>query len=157
MPDRDEEKIYYTIAEAADITRVPKYVIRFWESRFPEIRPDRKTGRRYFRQSDIDAIIRIRDLLYKHGFTIKGAKKAMKGQDADGAQAQEQELELALSLARTASDSRSNQEDGRMLTRYSFPSDAADGQKDGRETAKAAVDMAPILGRLKAIKDILAA
>ncbi len=70
-----EEKIFYSIAEVSEQTDLPKYVIRFWETEFQEINPDRRQGRRYYRQSDIDVILKIKDLLYKRGFTIKGAKK----------------------------------------------------------------------------------
>ncbi len=71
------EKIFYSIAEVSDQTDLPKYVIRFWEKEFSEINPDRRQGRRYYRQSDIDIILKIKDLLYKKGFTIKGAKKIL--------------------------------------------------------------------------------
>ena len=72
-----EEKIFYSIAEVSDKTDLPKYVIRFWEKEFSEINPDRRQGRRYYRQSDIDTIFKIKDLLYKKGYTIKGAKKVL--------------------------------------------------------------------------------
>lgn len=71
------EKIFYSIAEVSDKTDLPKYVIRFWEKEFTEINPDRRQGRRYYRQSDIDIILKIKELLYKKGYTIKGAKKAL--------------------------------------------------------------------------------
>ncbi|MCR5506740.1 MAG: MerR family transcriptional regulator [bacterium] len=70
-----EEKIFYSISEVSEQTDLPKSVLRFWETEFSEINPDRRQGRRYFRQSDIDLILKIKDLLYKKGFTIKGAKK----------------------------------------------------------------------------------
>ncbi len=72
-----EGKIFYSIAEVSEQTDLPKYVIRFWETEFQEINPDRRQGRRYYRQSDIDIILKIKDLLYKKGFTIKGAKKIL--------------------------------------------------------------------------------
>ena len=70
-----EDKIFYSIAEVSEQTDLPKYVIRFWETEFSEINPDRRQGRRYYRKSDIDTILEVKDLLYKKGFTIKGAKK----------------------------------------------------------------------------------
>ncbi len=70
-----DEKIFYSIAEVAETVDLPKYVIRFWETEFAEISPDRRAGRRYYRQADIDIILKVKDLLYKQGFTIKGAKK----------------------------------------------------------------------------------
>ena len=74
-----EGKIFYSIAEVSEQTDLPKYVIRFWETEFQDISPDRRQGRRYYRQSDIDTILKIKDLLYKKGFTIKGAKKVLHG------------------------------------------------------------------------------
>jgi DNA-binding transcriptional MerR regulator len=71
------EKIFYSIAEVAEKTGLEKHVVRFWESEFSDIKPDRRQGRRYFRDSDIKVILRIKDLLYKQGFTIKGAKKVL--------------------------------------------------------------------------------
>ena len=71
------EKIFYSIAEVSDKTDLPKYVIRFWEKEFTEINPDRRQGRRYYRESDIDVIFKIKELLYKKGYTIKGAKKVL--------------------------------------------------------------------------------
>lgn len=71
----DKDKIFFSIAEVSEKTDLPKYVIRFWETEFAEICPDRRAGRRYYRQEDIDIILKVKDLLYKQGFTIKGAKK----------------------------------------------------------------------------------
>ena len=59
----DTEKIFYSIAEVAEATDLPKYVIRFWETEFAEISPDRRAGRRYYRQSDIDVIFKVKDFL----------------------------------------------------------------------------------------------
>ena len=73
------DKIFYSIAEVAEQTGLPKHVIRFWETEFSEIKPDRRAGRRYYRQGDIDVIERVKDLLYKKGFTIKGARKFLSG------------------------------------------------------------------------------
>ena len=72
-----EGKLFYSIGEAAALVGVEEYVLRFWEKNFPAVKPARKAGRRYFRQRDIDVLLRIKDLLYRQGFTIKGAKKAM--------------------------------------------------------------------------------
>ncbi|MBY0431986.1 MAG: MerR family transcriptional regulator [Rhodospirillales bacterium] len=58
---------------------VPQHVLRFWESRFSQIRPlKRGGGRRYYRPEDVNLLRRIRDLLYKEGYTIKGAQKLLR-------------------------------------------------------------------------------
>ena len=65
-----------TISEVADHLDIPPHVLRFWETKFSTLRPlKRSGGRRYYRPDDVALLERIRDLLYKEGFTIKGAQK----------------------------------------------------------------------------------
>ena len=84
---------YRTIREVADSMDLPQHVLRFWETRFPQIRPlKRAGGRRYYRPDDIDRLRLIRRLLYDEGYTIKGVQKLFKEQGvqalASAAQAQ---------------------------------------------------------------------
>ena len=68
---------FKTISEASALLNVPQHVLRFWESRFSQIKPLKMGGgRRYYRPEDIDILSKIQNLLYKQGYTIKGAKKA---------------------------------------------------------------------------------
>lgn len=68
---------FKTISEAAELLDVPQHVLRFWESKFPQIKPTKlRGGRRYYRPQDIETLLTIKDLLYKQGYTIKGARKA---------------------------------------------------------------------------------
>ncbi len=70
---------YKTISEVSKQIDVPSHVLRFWETKFSQVKPIKRSGgRRYYRSEDIDVLIRIRTLLYKEGYTIKGAKKALK-------------------------------------------------------------------------------
>jgi DNA-binding transcriptional MerR regulator len=70
---------FRTISEVADDLEVPQHVLRFWETKFPQIRPmKRGGGRRYYRPEDIDLLRTIRDLLYEQGYTIKGVQKLMR-------------------------------------------------------------------------------
>ena len=70
---------YKTISEVSKQIDVPSHVLRFWETKFAEVKPVKRSGgRRYYRSEDIDVLIQIRTLLYKEGYTIKGAKKALK-------------------------------------------------------------------------------
>ncbi|MFT6558328.1 MerR family transcriptional regulator [Sneathiella sp.] len=72
---------FRTISEVSDELDVPQHVLRFWESKFPVVKPlKRGGGRRYYRPADVELIRGIRDLLYTHGFTIKGAQKLLKEQ-----------------------------------------------------------------------------
>ena len=70
---------FRTISEVAVELNVPQHVLRFWESRFAQIRPVKRAGgRRYYRPEDIDLLKGIRSLLYSDGFTIKGVQKVLK-------------------------------------------------------------------------------
>ncbi|HWX89014.1 MAG TPA: MerR family transcriptional regulator [Rhizomicrobium sp.] len=70
---------FRTISEVAIELNVPQHVLRFWESRFAQIRPVKRAGgRRYYRPEDIDLLKGIRSLLYSDGFTIKGVQKVLK-------------------------------------------------------------------------------
>ena len=67
---------FRTISEVAEQLDIPSHVLRFWETKFSTLRPlKRSGGRRYYRPDDVALLERIRDLLYKEGFTIKGAQK----------------------------------------------------------------------------------
>ncbi len=70
---------FRTISEVADDLDLPQHVLRFWETRFPQIKPmKRGGGRRYYRPDDVDLLKGIRHLLYDHGYTIKGVQKMLK-------------------------------------------------------------------------------
>lgn len=70
---------FRTIREVADGLDLPQHVLRFWETRFPQIRPlKRAGGRRYYRPDDIERLRLIRRLLYDEGYTIKGVQKLFK-------------------------------------------------------------------------------
>src|SRR6185503_4971257 len=70
---------FRTISEVADELDVPQHVLRFWESRFAQIRPVKRAGgRRYYRPEDIDLLRGIRSLLYSDGYTIKGVQKILR-------------------------------------------------------------------------------
>ena len=70
---------FRTISEVAEELDVPQHVLRFWESKFSQVRPlKRGGGRRYYRPEDIDLLRRIRSLLYEDGYTIKGVQRLLK-------------------------------------------------------------------------------
>ena len=72
---------FRTISEVADELDLPQHVLRFWESRFPHIRPmKRGGGRRYYRPEDIDLLRGIRHLLYGDGYTIRGVQRILREQ-----------------------------------------------------------------------------
>ena len=72
---------FRTISEVADELAVPQHVLRFWETKFTQIKPlKRGGGRRYYRPEDVALLKRIYHLLYTEGYTIKGVQKLLKGQ-----------------------------------------------------------------------------
>jgi DNA-binding transcriptional MerR regulator len=72
---------FRTIAEAAEELQLPQHVLRFWETRFPQIKPlKRGGGRRYYRPRDIETLRAIKRLLYAEGYTIKGVQRVLKEQ-----------------------------------------------------------------------------
>jgi DNA-binding transcriptional MerR regulator len=76
---------FRTISEVATELDLPQHVLRFWESKFPQIRPmKRGGGRRYYRPEDMDLLRRIRSLLYDDGYTIKGVQKILRDQHGRG-------------------------------------------------------------------------
>lgn len=73
---RIPDKQYFRIGEAAEIADVEPYVLRFWETEFPTLKPSKsKTNRRMYSRKDMQMVLRIRDLLYEDGYTIPGARK----------------------------------------------------------------------------------
>jgi DNA-binding transcriptional MerR regulator len=70
---------FRTIAEVASDLDLPTHVLRFWESKFPQIKPlKRRGGRRYYRPEDVTLLRRIRSLLYTEGYTIKGVQRLLR-------------------------------------------------------------------------------
>jgi DNA-binding transcriptional MerR regulator len=70
---------FRTISEVANDLNVPQHVLRFWETRFAQIRPlKRAGGRRYYRPEDVELLRRIRQLLYNNGYTIKGVQRLLR-------------------------------------------------------------------------------
>jgi DNA-binding transcriptional MerR regulator len=87
---RKSASAYRTISEVADDLHVPQHVLRFWETKFPQIRPlKRGGGRRYYRPEDILLLRRIGDLLYIQGYTIKGVQRLLREGGAEGGAAGE--------------------------------------------------------------------
>jgi len=71
---------FRNISEVSEQLNVPAHVLRFWETRFSQIKPIKRSGgRRYYRPDDIALLQKIRELLYAQGYTIKGAQQVLKG------------------------------------------------------------------------------
>jgi DNA-binding transcriptional MerR regulator len=76
------KKLYYTISEVSKLTNLEAYVLRFWETQFKQLQPEKTTsGVRRYRESDIELIRRISYLLYEAEYTIPGARKQLSKRD----------------------------------------------------------------------------
>jgi DNA-binding transcriptional MerR regulator len=73
------DKLYFRIGEVATLCHLPAYVLRFWESEFPQLKPVKSsTGQRMYRKRDVESVLRIKQLLYEQGFTIAGARQHLR-------------------------------------------------------------------------------
>lgn len=114
-PDRSPRRqaksaeAFRTISEVAQELEVPQHVLRFWESRFPQVKPMKRAGgRRYYRPDDVVLLRRIRQCLYDQGYTIKGVQKLLR----EGALKGEGALPRAPAAAPVPARSRESKETG---------------------------------------------
>jgi len=108
------DKLYFRIGEVSELTRTKAFVLRYWETEFPSLRPVKgDSGHRLYRRKDVELIFQIRRLLYEKGFTIEGARRYLASESknpaeqtrmfpssVDGAQLQamRQELQAILTI-----------------------------------------------------------
>jgi DNA-binding transcriptional MerR regulator len=74
------DKLYFKIGEVSEILGVEPYVLRYWETEFPQLAPKKSgTGHRLYRRKDVELLVRIKHLLYEKRFTIEGARQSLRG------------------------------------------------------------------------------
>jgi DNA-binding transcriptional MerR regulator len=79
---RAQEKLFYKIGDVSRLTGLEPYVLRYWETEFPKLRPQKNNGgQRVYLRKDIDLILKIKRMLHQEGYTILGAKKKLKEDD----------------------------------------------------------------------------
>lgn len=111
---------FRTISEAADELDLPQHVLRFWETRFSQIRPlKRGGGRRYYRPDDILLLQGIRHLLYGQGFTIKGVQRILK----------EQGVRQVIAIGETGEVTETDEYDTDEEALLELPDSSGDGEK----------------------------
>ena len=72
------DKLFFKISEVCEIVGVEPYVLRFWETEFPNFAPEKsKAGHRVYKRKDVENVLRVKELLYDRGFTIAGARKQL--------------------------------------------------------------------------------
>ncbi len=82
MSDRKIPKLYYSISDVSKLTDVEAHVLRYWETEFSALSPRKnRSGKRLYREGDIELILRIKELLYNQRFTIEGARRKLKEPD----------------------------------------------------------------------------
>ncbi len=75
------DKLYFRIGEVSRLCRLPAYVLRFWETEFPQLKPTKSsTGQRMYRRRDLENVLRIKTLLYDEGYTIAGARQQLRSE-----------------------------------------------------------------------------
>jgi len=78
------ERLFYKISEVSDITGLEAYVLRYWETEFPILRPQKSRGRqRIYQKKDIETILKIKQMLYEKGFTIAGARRVLSARNGE--------------------------------------------------------------------------
>ena len=83
------DKLYFRIGEVARLCKLPAYVLRFWETEFAQLKPNKSsTGQRMYRRHEVETALRIKQLLYSEGFTIPGARQQLLSERKKRAQAE---------------------------------------------------------------------
>jgi DNA-binding transcriptional MerR regulator len=90
-----DDALSLNIAEVSDLCGLKAHVLRYWETEFTQLRPQKKSGQRVYRQKDLDIIKRLKELLYVEQYSIAGARKKL---DEDIKEARRDQLPLALDL-----------------------------------------------------------
>ena len=84
------DKLYFRIGEVSGLTQTKSYVLRYWETEFPTLKPVKsRTGHRLYRREDVQTVLEIKRLLYDQGFTIEGARKQLAGDSGDSEEQKE--------------------------------------------------------------------
>jgi DNA-binding transcriptional MerR regulator len=92
-------KLYYRIGEVSQIVGVEPHVLRYWETEFRSIRPQKsRKGQRIYSRRDVDRLLKVKDLLYTHGFTIAGARKRLREGGAEPEAARPPAAEVVVAL-----------------------------------------------------------
>lgn len=79
MINKPIKKLYYSISEVSQLAQIQPYVLRYWETEFPELRPDKnRAGKRIYRENDVKLVFLIKKLLYDDKYTIEGARQKLR-------------------------------------------------------------------------------
>ncbi len=151
---RKSPTAFRTISEVADELHVPQHVLRFWETKFPQVKPlKRGGGRRYYRPDDLALLRRIAELLYIQGYTIKGVQRLLRegrtDEEADAGAAPATADDAAVDLAQLSDD-----ELLRLPDEDAAPADAPAPPQD-REAERLRAALREALAALKSLRAML--
>src|SRR5580698_5906856 len=91
------DKLYFRIGEVAKLCKVEAYVLPFWESEFPQLKPNKSgTGQRLYRKRDVEMALHIKRLLHEEGYTIAGARQLLQSEGREARKAHNSQTELPL-------------------------------------------------------------
>ena len=89
------DKLYFRIGDVAKLCGVEAYVLRFWETEFPQLKPNKSgTGQRLYRRRDVELALRVKKLLYSDGYTIAGARQVFAAESRESKKVAQTELPL---------------------------------------------------------------
>ena len=158
---------FRTISEVADILSVQQHVLRFWETKFTQVKPlKRGGGRRYYRPEDIEVLQRIHQLLYTEGYTIKGVQKLLRGhgksQVANGEFKKEQAIQDNHAADAQSGSSRvqSTDQQSQMLQQDSAAgrdeqNDSHQAKQDRGLSSRQKAILRSMLGELRELRDMV--
>ena len=149
---------FRTISEVADVLETPAHVLRFWESRFPQIKPIKRAGgRRYYRPTDVALLAGIKRLLHDEGLTIRGVQKILRDQGVRHVAGLSDDSVLLGDLVARATDL----DEAGLMAALDPPADAEPVDTDGTPAASvlsdAAIDALELAGDPDALADLVAA
>src|ERR1700740_3248312 len=91
------DKLYFRIGDVAKLCGVEAYVLRFWETEFPQLKPNKSgTGQRLYRKRDVEMALQIKHLLHEEGYTIAGARQLLQSEGREARKAHNSQSELPL-------------------------------------------------------------
>ena len=131
------EKLFFKIGEVCDITEVQAHVLRYWESEFPMLAPQKnRAGQRTYRKRDVEMVLRIKELLYEDQYTIAGAKKKLTSEIRGASKLKVVTPEMAAAAAAEQAETSQQQQPAAASVAPSFaapPTYASDGEMAPRE------------------------
>ncbi|HSY73693.1 MAG TPA: MerR family transcriptional regulator [Alloacidobacterium sp.] len=104
------DKLYFRIGEVARLCKVQAYVLRFWESEFPQLKPNKSgTGQRLYRKCDVEMALHVKRLLHEQGYTIAGARQLLQSEGREARKRNTAQPELPLKRQSTGSHADKNE------------------------------------------------